>query len=61
MPTDFDDVNTNIIETSVDLLGDESGGYVIDVGYALGVLGGQCRCGCHGIALVCSEDFLVCF
>ncbi len=60
-PTDLDDVDADVIETGVNLLGDEGGGHIVDVGYAQGILSGQGRRGCHGIALMCSEHFLVCF
>lgn len=59
--TDLNDVDADIIETGVDLLGDECGRDVVDIGHALGVLRGQCRCRGHGVALMCGDDLLVCF
>lgn len=59
--TNLDDVHANVIDTGVDLFGNKCRGNIVDVEYALGVLGSQRRRRCHGVALMDGNDSLVGF
>ena len=59
--TDLNDINADVVDTSIDLFHDEFGRGVVDGSDAKGVLGRQGCCGCHRIALVNGNDLLVGF
>lgn len=59
--TNLDNVNANVIDTGVDLFGNECRGNIMDIEYALGILGSQRRRRCHGVALMDGNDSLVGF
>lgn len=54
-------INPNVFDTRLDLLFYKTGRYFMDTENTLCILSGQGRCGCHCIASVSSNDFLVGF
>lgn len=59
-PTSLDNIDTNITDTSINLLPHKCWGSIVNVNNALSVLGCQCRCGGHSVAPMGGNDFLVC-
>jgi hypothetical protein len=57
--TSLDDIDTDIIYASFDLLGNKIGGNDMNALDALSVLRSEGRSGGHGIAAMGSDDFLV--
>lgn len=59
--TSLDNIDTDIFNTSIDLLRDEIGGNDMNALDALSVLRSQSRSGRHSIAAMSSDDFLIRF
>lgn len=59
--TGLDDVDTDVLDTEIDLFLYEGGGDLVDVLDAEGVLGGQGRGGGHCVAFVGRDHFLISF
>lgn len=58
--TSLDDIDTNVVEASINLPLQELWRHLVDGVDALGVLSGQGSRGRHGIAAVGGDDLLVC-
>jgi hypothetical protein len=58
--TSLDNINSDIINTGIDLLPQERGRCMMYVEHFLGALRCECGCGSHCIAAMCCYDFLVC-
>jgi hypothetical protein len=59
--TSFDNINSDIINTCINLLPQERGRCMVYVKHFLRVLGCECGCGSHCIAAMHCYDLLVCF
>jgi len=59
--TSLDNIDTDIFNTSIDLLRDEIGGNHMNALDALSVLRSQSRSGRHSVAAISSDDLLIRF